>query len=65
MIAMLLGAFAHIQVPMINDSGWVGMAFSAFVVIIAALNLIIDFDFISKASIGERQNIWNGMAPSD
>lgn len=32
----------------IHDSGWLGIGFSAFVVIIAALNLVLDFDFIES-----------------
>ncbi|HEY9714556.1 MAG TPA: Bax inhibitor-1/YccA family protein, partial [Chroococcales cyanobacterium] len=46
LIAMLLQTFGHMQVPMIWDTGWLGMGFSAFVVILAAFNLILDFDFI-------------------
>ena len=34
------------QVPLIHSTGWVGIGFSAFVVTIAALNLVLDFDFI-------------------
>ncbi|PZO05535.1 MAG: hypothetical protein DCF27_13780 [Lysobacteraceae bacterium] len=30
----------------IHDSSWMGIAFSGFVVVIAALNLVLDFDFI-------------------
>lgn len=48
LIAMLLNAFGHIQAPMIWDGGPMGIAFSAFVIIIAALNLVIDFDFIDS-----------------
>ena len=33
-------------IPMIHESGWVGIGFSLFVVVIAALNLVLDFDFI-------------------
>jgi len=32
----------------IHDSGWLGIGFSAFVVVIAALNLVLDFDFIEN-----------------
>jgi uncharacterized YccA/Bax inhibitor family protein len=39
-------SFFGIQVPYIHDSGWFGIGFSVFVVIIAALNLVLDFDFI-------------------
>lgn len=32
----------------IHDSSWMGIAFSGFVVVIAALNLVMDFDFIES-----------------
>jgi uncharacterized YccA/Bax inhibitor family protein len=47
LIALVLGFF-HIQAPLIWDSGPFGIGFSVFVVIIAALNLVIDFDFIEQ-----------------
>lgn len=34
------------QVPFIHESNWIGIGFSLFVVVIAALNLVLDFDFI-------------------
>jgi uncharacterized YccA/Bax inhibitor family protein len=46
LVEMVLGVFFHVQVPAINGSGLVGIGFSLFVVIIAALNLILDFDVI-------------------
>jgi uncharacterized YccA/Bax inhibitor family protein len=46
LLEMVLGFFFHIQVPAINGSGPWGIAFSLFVVIIAALNLVLDFDVI-------------------
>ncbi len=39
-----------IRVGFINDGGILGIAFSLFVVAIAAMNLVLDFDFIEKAS---------------
>ncbi len=45
-VEMILGGFFHIQVPAINGSGAVGIGFSLFVVVIAALNLVLDFDMI-------------------
>ena len=45
LVSMVLGFF-HISVPMINSSGWMGIGFSVFVVVIAALNLVLDFDLI-------------------
>ena len=32
----------------IHEASWMGIAFSAFVVVIAALNLVLDFDFIES-----------------
>ena len=46
LVQMILGGFFHITVPAINGSGPWGIAFSLFVVIIAALNLVLDFDLI-------------------
>jgi uncharacterized YccA/Bax inhibitor family protein len=43
--SMVLGMFG-IQIPMIHESGLVGIGFSLVVVVIAALNLVLDFDFI-------------------
>ena len=38
------------RIPFIHDSGPIGIGFSIFVVIIAALNLVMDFDFIEKGA---------------
>jgi len=46
LIETVLSLLFHIQVPAINGSGPWGIAFSLFVVIIAALNLVLDFDMI-------------------
>src|SRR5260370_14683238 len=46
LVEMILGGFFRIQVPAINGSGIVGIGFSLFVVVIAALNLVLDFDMI-------------------
>jgi len=47
LVSFVLGLFG-INVPMIHDSGWLGIAFSLFVVVVAALNLVLDFDFIEN-----------------
>jgi uncharacterized YccA/Bax inhibitor family protein len=39
-----------VQMPMIHQSGALGIGFSLFVVVIAALNLVLDFDFIEKGA---------------
>ena len=44
---MLLGFFG-IHFTSINGSGPIGIGFSLFVVAIAALNLVLDFDFIEQ-----------------
>jgi uncharacterized YccA/Bax inhibitor family protein len=49
LVNMILGFFGH-SVPFIHESGLLGILFSAFVVIVAALNLILDFDFIEKGA---------------
>lgn len=47
LVTLVLGMFG-IQVPGVFGNGWVGIAFSGFVVVIAALNLVLDFDFIEN-----------------
>ncbi len=47
-IATMALSFFGVQVPYIYGNGWVGIAFSLFVVVIAALNFVIDFDFIEQ-----------------
>jgi len=42
---MVLGFF-NISIPYIHSAGAIGIGFSVFVVIIAAMNLVLDFDFI-------------------
>jgi len=39
-------SFFGIEVPFIHETGWVGIGLSVFICIIAALNLVLDFDFI-------------------
>lgn len=48
-VTLLLGLFG-IPVPFIHDSGLIGIAFSLFVVVIASLNLVLDFDFIEQGA---------------
>ncbi|MDQ7785488.1 MAG: Bax inhibitor-1/YccA family protein [Desulfomonilaceae bacterium] len=49
LVSIVLGLFG-VNVPYIHGSGLVGIGFSVFVVVIAALNLVLDFDFIEKGS---------------
>lgn len=53
LVAIVLGFFG-INVPFIQGSGIFSIGFSIFVCIIAALNFILDFDFIQQ---GARNNI--------
>lgn len=46
-VSIVLGFF-HIQIPLIFGSGPWGILFSLFVVAIAALNLVLDFDLIEN-----------------
>ena len=50
LITMVLGLF-HVNVPYIHQGGPIGVGLSIVVIIIAALNLVLDFDFIEN---GER-----------
>lgn len=45
----ILGFFG-IPIPFIHDSGPIGIGFSLVVVVIAALNLVLDFDFIEAGT---------------
>lgn len=47
-VSMMLRMFTSIQIPFIHEGGLLGIGFSVFVVIIAALNLVLDFDFIES-----------------
>ncbi|MCP4267809.1 MAG: Bax inhibitor-1/YccA family protein [Candidatus Brocadiaceae bacterium] len=45
MVSFILGFFG-MNVPFIHGNGIIGIGISGFIVIIAALNLVLDFDFI-------------------
>ncbi|KKP36712.1 MAG: hypothetical protein UR28_C0039G0023 [Candidatus Peregrinibacteria bacterium GW2011_GWF2_33_10] len=49
LISMILGFFG-VHIPFIYDGGIGGIIFSLIVVVIAALNLVLDFDFIENAA---------------
>ncbi len=49
MVTMVLGFFG-VRMPFIHESGPVGILFSLFVVVVAALNLVLDFDFIEHGA---------------
>jgi len=46
----ILGSFFGLQIPGIFTSSLIGIGFSLVVVVIAALNLIIDFDFVERGA---------------
>jgi uncharacterized YccA/Bax inhibitor family protein len=48
-ISIIMGFFGR-GIPLIHESGPLGIGFSVFVVVIAALNLVLDFDFIEKGA---------------
>jgi uncharacterized YccA/Bax inhibitor family protein len=48
-VAMVL-RFVGITIPYIHQSGPIGIGFSLFLVALAALNLVLDFDFIEKGA---------------
>ena len=49
LVSFVLRLFG-IRIPYIHDSGPIGIIFSLVVVTIAALNLVLDFDFIERGS---------------
>ena len=49
LVAMVLQLF-HVKIPGVFDSGRIGIGFSLFVVAIAALNLVLDFDRIEQGA---------------
>ncbi|HUG54313.1 MAG TPA: Bax inhibitor-1/YccA family protein, partial [Vicinamibacteria bacterium] len=49
LVSMVMGFFGT-SIPYIHDSGPIGIGFSLFVVGLAALNLVLDFDFIERGA---------------
>ena len=49
LVAMALSFFG-IRIAFLHEGSWLGIGFSLFVVVIAALNLVLDFDFIEKGA---------------
>jgi len=48
-INIIMGFFGA-RIPFIHESGIIGIGFSIFVVVIASLNLVLDFDFIERGA---------------
>lgn len=51
LVSMVLGFF-NIRMPFLYDASPLSIGISVFIVIIAALNLVLDFDFIERGSEG-------------
>lgn len=49
LLSFVLGLFG-VQIPYLHDSSWIGIGISVVIVIIAALNLVLDFDFIESGA---------------
>src|SRR5690242_16559392 len=49
LLELILGFF-HVRFMAVNGAGPIGIGFSVFVVIIAALNLVLNFDFIESGA---------------
>lgn len=49
-LASFVLGFFGIQIPYIHGNGIIGILFSVAVVVIAALNLVLDFDFIEQGA---------------
>ena len=49
LLSFVMGFFG-VGIPYIHESGLIGIGFSLFVVVIAALNLVLDFDFIERGA---------------
>lgn len=64
LVSIVLGFF-NIQVPFIFGNGLFGIGFSVLVVGIAAFNLMLDFDFLTRENQQVFRNTWNGMLPWD
>lgn len=49
LVSIVMNLFGS-GIPYIHGSGWIGIGFSLFVVVIAAMNLVLDFDFIENGA---------------
>lgn len=56
------GSFFGFQMPLIHDNGWLGIGFSLVVVAVAALNYVLDFDFVERGARAglDRRMEWYG-----
>lgn len=49
-IASIVLSFFGINLSLVTGTGWIGIGFSLLVIVIAALNLVLDFDLIDKGA---------------
>lgn len=49
LLSIVLGFFG-IQIPYLHSAGWIGIGISVFIVVVAAMNLVLDFDFIENGA---------------
>ncbi len=56
------GSFFGVRMPLIHDNGWMGIGFSLVVVAVAALNYVLDFDFVERGARAglDRRMEWYG-----
>lgn len=52
-LASMVMSMFGIQMPLLHDNGLFGIGLSLVIVVIAALNLVLDFDFIEKGAESE------------
>ena len=45
----IIFSFFGVQIPLLNDSGIIGIGINVIIIIIAGLNFMLDFDFIDRA----------------
>ena len=48
LVSFLLRMFMGVEIPLIHGTGMLGIGFSCFVVVLASVNLVLDFDFIEN-----------------
>lgn len=56
------GSFFGFTLPLIHDNGWMGIGFSLVVTAVAALNYVLDFDFVERGARAglDRRMEWYG-----
>ncbi len=61
-LVAIIGSFFNIQLPLIYSSSPIGIAFSVIVCGVAALNLILDFDFVERGALNglSKEYEWYG-----